>query len=67
MLWNNARRQGRVAGSNTAGVNRRYGDSVNITTVGFESQSGTSAGYLATTPPTVPTNSSAAVAAWSGA
>ena len=47
MLWNNARLQGRVAGSNAAGVESRYGGSLNITTVGFEGQSGASVGYLA--------------------
>ncbi|MHB8762881.1 MAG: NAD(P)/FAD-dependent oxidoreductase [Deferrisomatales bacterium] len=47
MLWNNARLQGRVAGSNAAGVERRYGGSLNVTTVGFAEQSGASVGYLA--------------------
>jgi NADH oxidase (H2O2-forming) len=46
MLWNNARQQGRVAGSNAAGVACRYGGSLNITTVGFEDQSGASVGYI---------------------
>ena len=47
MLWNNARLQGRVAGSNAGGVACEYGGSVNVTTVGFEGQSGASVGYLA--------------------
>ncbi|HSH69733.1 MAG TPA: FAD-dependent oxidoreductase, partial [Deferrisomatales bacterium] len=47
MLWNNARLQGRVAGSNAAGGDSRYGGSLNITTVGFTGQSGASVGYLA--------------------
>ena len=47
MLWNNARLQGRVAGSNAAGTESRYGGSLNVTTVGFEDQSGASVGLLA--------------------
>ena len=54
MLWNNARLQGRVAGSNAAGVATRYGGSLNITTVGFEDQSGASVGFLAADLPELP-------------
>jgi NADH oxidase (H2O2-forming) len=47
MLWNNARVQGRVAGSNAAGKDGTYTGSLNVTTVNFEGQAAASVGYLA--------------------
>jgi NADH oxidase (H2O2-forming) len=47
MLWNNARIQGRVAGSNAAGQHLSYTGSLNVTTVNFEGQAAASVGHLA--------------------
>ena len=47
MLWNNARVQGRVAGTNAAGGDLAYTGSLNVTTVNFEGQAAASVGYLA--------------------
>jgi NADPH-dependent 2,4-dienoyl-CoA reductase/sulfur reductase-like enzyme len=47
MLWNNARVQGRIAGTNAAGGSQKYAGSLNITTVSFDRQAGASVGYLA--------------------
>ncbi|MBN2568078.1 MAG: FAD-dependent oxidoreductase [Deltaproteobacteria bacterium] len=47
MLWNNARLQGRTAGANAAGADKRYSGSFNITTVSFFGNAAASAGCLA--------------------
>jgi len=47
MLWNNARLQGRVAGSNAAGGNSHYSGSLNITTVNVGDLAAASMGQIA--------------------
>lgn len=47
MLWNNARLQGRVAGANAAGADKRYPGSLNTTTVNFFEEAAASVGSLA--------------------
>jgi NADH oxidase (H2O2-forming) len=47
MLWNNARLQGRTAGANAAGADKRYSGSLNITTVSFFGHAAASVGCLA--------------------
>ncbi len=46
MLWNNAKLQGRIAGSNAVGIKKRYPGSLNITTVNVFNECAASIGDL---------------------